>query len=393
MSKILVYRWKAYNYIDVMAAFVKMGYEIDEISQNLLNYDVDEEFAERLEKQIHENDYDFVFSVNYFGMISDVCQNNNILYVAWSCDSPMISMHHESVYNSCNRIFVFDRANCLEFENMGVKNVYYLPLAAGVERIDELLNTKDAINSKCFYECDISFVGSLYERNNYDELYDKLSDYLKGYFDGLIEAKWDCSDISLMDKMLTPDVLNELEKYFEFKPSSERSFSDLGLVFSNNTLGFKIARTQRKNNLIELSKRRKVALFTGSDASDLIRVDNRGPVDYWKEMPRVFVGSKINLNMTIPNIRTGIPLRVWDILASGGFLISNNQAEIPYFFENGRDIVTYSCQEELIELVDYYMSRDEERESIAKRATEKMRKYHTFDDRIANILEVVKKDL
>ena len=45
--------------------------------------------------------------------------------------------------------------------------------------------------------------------------------------------------------------------------------------------------------------------------------------------------------MTIRNIRTGIPLRVWDILGAGGFLLTNFQVELPDYFENGKDIVYY----------------------------------------------------
>ena len=390
MAKILVYRWKAYNYIDVMSTFAKLGYEIDEISQPLMNYDVDEEFGEMLRDKIRSTVYDFVFSINYFGIISDICQEQGILYVAWSCDSPMISMHHESVYNSCNRIFVFDRSNCLEFETYGVENVYYLPLAVNVDRINALLSTADKVNSASFYENDISFVGSLYERNNYDEIYENLPEYLRGYFDGVIEAALQTGGNGLHEKMLTPDVLNELEGCFDFVQSSQRSFSNLELVFANNTLGFKIAREERIRNLIEISKRYKVGLYTGSDTDELIRVENRGPVDYWKEMPRVFANSKINLNMTIPNIKTGIPLRVWDIMGAGGFVLTNHQLELDMYFEDGKDLVTYSNNHDMLEKIKFYLKNDSLRNEIAARGTDKVRKYHTYDERIKYMLQILK---
>ncbi len=390
MAKILVYRWKAYNYIDVMSTFAKLGYEIDEISQPLMNYDVDEEFGEMLRDKIRSKVYDFVFSINYFGIISDICQEQGILYVAWSCDSPMISMHHESVYNSCNRIFVFDRSNCLEFETYGVKNVYYLPLAVNVDRINTLLSAADEVNSASFYENDISFVGSLYERNNYDEIYENLPEYLRGYFDGVIEAALQTGGNGLHEKMLTPDVLNELEGCFDFVQSSQRSFSNLELVFANNTLGFKIAREERIRNLIEISKRYKVGLYTGSDTDELIRVENRGPVDYWKEMPRVFANSKINLNMTIPNIKTGIPLRVWDIMGAGGFVLTNHQLELDMYFEDGKDLVTYSNNHDMLEKIKFYLKNDSLRNEIAARGTDKVRKYHTYDERIKYMLQILK---
>ena len=50
MKRILMYRWKAYNYKDIKYSFEKMGYEVKEVYQDLLNYDVDEEFAAKFKK-------------------------------------------------------------------------------------------------------------------------------------------------------------------------------------------------------------------------------------------------------------------------------------------------------------------------------------------------------
>lgn len=48
-----------------------------------------------------------------------------------TCDNPLISMYHESVFHDCNYIFTFDKTNYLEFREMGVKHIWYLPLAVG----------------------------------------------------------------------------------------------------------------------------------------------------------------------------------------------------------------------------------------------------------------------
>lgn len=62
--------------------------------------------------------------------------------------------------------------------------------------------------------------------------------------------------------------------------------------------------------------------------------------------------SKINLNFTIPNIKSGIPLRVWDVLGAGGFLLTNYQAEIPYYFKEGEDLVCFDGIDDLCEKQD-----------------------------------------
>ena len=58
-------------------------------------------------------------------------------------DNPLISMYHESVFHACNYIFTFDKTNYLEFRGMGVKHIWYLPLAVDTERMDALLGAPE----------------------------------------------------------------------------------------------------------------------------------------------------------------------------------------------------------------------------------------------------------
>ena len=69
--QILIYKWKAYNYLDVYQTFVSMGFQADVIEQHLPSYDEDEAFSKRLAKLLEQKDYDFIFTINYFGVISD----------------------------------------------------------------------------------------------------------------------------------------------------------------------------------------------------------------------------------------------------------------------------------------------------------------------------------
>ena len=106
-------------------------------------------------------------------------------------------------------------------------------------------------------------------------------------------------------------------------------------------------------------------------------------------MPKVFAASKINLNFTIPNIKSGLPLRIWDVLGSGGFLMTNFQAEIPYYFKNKEDLVCFESTEELTELCGYYLTHEEERRRIAENGYRKVLAHHTYGQRIAKMIEIV----
>ena len=393
---ILMYRWKAYNYRDIEQTFLLLGHTVDNIEQELGSYDVSPEFERVIEEKIRGTHYDMVFTVNYFPLISNVCERTGVNYVSWTCDNPLISMYHESVFHACNYIFTFDKTNYLEFRGMGVKHIWYLPLAVDTERMDALLGAPEEVGRRKAtqdpemqkYRGDVAFVGSLYERNSYDKIKNRLPGYLRGYFDAVMEAQLNISGANIVEPMLTTNILEQLQEYFQLE-KSEGSFSDLGLIFQTTVLGFKIAEIERRRALIELSKHYKVNVYSNSDVSDLLRIQYCGSVDYWSEMPKVFRMSKINLNFTIPNIKSGIPLRIWDVLGCGGFLLTNYQAEIPYYFKEGEDLVCFDGLEDLCEKVGYYLEHEEERKRIAWNGYRKVREKHSYIERIRTILDTV----
>lgn len=393
---ILMYRWKAYNYRDIEQTFLLLGHTVDNIEQELGSYDVSPEFERVIEEKIRGTHYDMVFTVNYFPLISNVCERTGVKYVSWTCDNPLISMYHESVFHDCNYIFTFDKTNYLEFRGMGVKHIWYLPLAVDTERMDALLGAPEKAGRRKAaqdpemqkYRGDVAFVGSLYERNSYDKIKNRLPEYLRGYFDAVMEAQLNISGANIVEPMLTTNILEQLQEYFQLE-KSEGSFSDLGLIFQTTVLGFKIAEIERRRALIELSKHYRVNVYSNSDVSDLLRIQYCGSVDYWSEMPKVFRMSKINLNFTIPNIKSGIPLRIWDVLGCGGFLLTNYQAEIPYYFKEGEDLVCFDGLEDLCEKVGYYLEHEEERKRIAWNGYRKVREKHSYIERIRTILDTV----
>ena len=53
--RILMYRWKAYNYRDIEQTFRLLGHTVDNIEQELGNYDIDPEFEAKIEAMMEKN--------------------------------------------------------------------------------------------------------------------------------------------------------------------------------------------------------------------------------------------------------------------------------------------------------------------------------------------------
>ena len=116
---------------------------------------------------------------------------------------------------------------------------------------------------------------------------------------------------------------------------------------------------------------------------------NHGYVDYTTEMPKVFAGSRINLNISLKSIRHGIPLRAMEIMGAGGFLLSNFQSDFLLHFEPGIDFVYYEDCKDAIEKAHYYLSHEEERLAIAENGLQKIRAAHTYEIRLAEMIGVL----
>jgi tetratricopeptide (TPR) repeat protein len=106
-------------------------------------------------------------------------------------------------------------------------------------------------------------------------------------------------------------------------------------------------------------------------------------------MPLIFRYSKININTSLRTIKSGIPLRVFDILGAGGFLITNYQSDIADYFEIGEDLVCYESEADLVEKVGYYLVHEEERKRIATNGYRKVKQFHNYEVRLKEIFRIV----
>ena len=385
--KILLYRWKVFNQDDVKSAIEYFGHEVHDYTETIIDKDDETGFKLRDYAELRQvfSAYDCVFSLNYFPHVSDLCEELGKKYIAWTVDSPLISLYHQSLFNKCNYIFIFDRFYCEELKNLGAEHVWYLPLAVNCSRVGKItgLLTADERNK---WHSEVSFVGGMYHRNSYDEIKDRLPEYLRGYFDAAMAAQMEIYGDSIFDKVLTVDILEKLCELIDFK-QDERAFSDIALVFSSTFLGFKLANIERVQILNKLARHFPTDLYTDDPDKELIGVNLKGAVNYMTDMPKVFNCSRININPVMRNIRTGIPLRAWDIVGAGGFLMTSFQLEYMDFFENGKDYVYYESHDDLLRKTEYYLNHEDERAQIARNGHEKAVKFHSYERRMEFILD------
>lgn len=102
-----------------------------------------------------------------------------------------------------------------------------------------------------------------------------------------------------------------------------------------------------------------------------------------QELAEVYNSSKINLNITTGG-KSSINYRVFEILASGGFLLTDEREDLKEFFEISKQLETYSSIEDLIDKINFYLKNLNIAQKIAQLGKFEVAKNHTFSARAKN---------
>ena len=351
--RILYYDWDEFNGEDCRDAMKRLGHEVE----TFRDYD-----------DIGKRDYDCVFSFDYFPEVAEACHKNNSIYVSWVFDCPHYPLYSGTISYEENRIHIFDKRLCEELITLGAKHVYHTPLGVNEERLRSL----DLTTTPDTYIHDVTFLGNLYD--NEFNFFDQASfpDELKGYLEDVIKAQQLVygKDIISDNRVIDDSLMEMLRSFIHFEDTGKYSVDYNRVIL--DIIRKKVTVTERRKILEALADCFDTTLYTTPDAKPIPGVKCLGLADYNSQMPYIFHNSKININMTFRCIPSGIPLRVMDVLGSGGFLITTYQDEIAEYFEEDKDLVIVRSPEEFIEKTAYYLEHEDERKEIAQRGQEKV---------------------
>lgn len=385
---ILFYRYGSICEPDIIASFKHLGFNITEDTREVYNKQLlPSDCIKGLNELLKQDTYSFIFSINFFPSVSDVCNIWGIPYLCLIVDSPVLELFSTSLANPCNKVFLFDRQLYNDFHHINPDGIFHIPLATNV-RDNYATATMASAADRARFSSDISFIGSLYsEKCLYNQI--TLPEKMRGYVDGLIEAQLLVYGYNFIEECVTPELI---EAFCKVRPElinfPDSMKVDTKAVIAQHIISVKVAEQERLRYLKALSEHFNVDLYTGSDTYSMPLIHNRSFAKTNTEMPIIFHQSKINLNLTAKSIRSGLSLRIFDVLGCEGFLITNYQAELPEHFNIGEDLEAYTSLDDLMGKCEYYLSHDKERREIAHNGFEKVKKYHTYDIRLTQMLEI-----
>lgn len=376
---------------DIPWALQNMGYPVDVLKSTPLdpNHSVAEQ-NEYLSVHLNSKHYDFVISYLFIPAVSDICSQFNVPYISWTYDSPLMALFTSSVFHKTNYTFIFDKMQCKRLIAAGVPHIFHMPLAVNLERTGCLDITSE---DEDLYSHDISFVGGLYEKNTYNALIQAFPEPLQLKLKLYLMQNMCHWEISRPWPELPAECMDFLYSQTDISSWNRTALLNDSLYLGHLFFPRKLAQLERITVLNTLASDFKVDLYTKSPTDFLKNVNVHTGVNYYTIMNKIFYLSKINLNITLPSIESGIPQRILDIMGCGGFVLTNYQEELEDLFDIGKEIEVFRTVEELKEKCSFYLTHEKERLTIAMNGYKKIRDSFTYQHQLQKMISIVQEDL
>ncbi|MDE7298986.1 MAG: glycosyltransferase, partial [Lachnospiraceae bacterium] len=335
--KILLYQTNAEPEDACAAAMSAAGCTVVKFYCPLSAEEDRERFLPAVRQLLREQRPDMVFAFVYEPALSDACLAEGILYAAYSIDAPAMAVLADNLSNDCNLLISPDSQQTERLLAAGAANAAYLPLAPGLG-VPETGRTGGSVPGSG--GTGVSFVGGRHSDNLYSH-FSALPDQLRGYLDAAVAAQAQVYGCSLFDSMIEDALVDGLKQLLPISQAGDDTaryrYLLTDLILPSQTT--KLERTRCLKELAqELGER---FVWYSREAADAGAPGCRGPVSYGAQLAEHYAGGYIHLNMTNRCRSAGVPQRCWDILACGGLLLSNYQADFSGLLEAGRDFVQY----------------------------------------------------
>ncbi len=386
-KRILHILTKEISILDIPRVLDELGYDVFTANLGIRATGFHKEDAQKIVAAIEEYKVQCVTSYDFSESISYACMKTGIPYVSWVYDTPQKELYTDYALYPCNYIFVFDKVQWQRMKEIGIKNVYFMPLAIHGEKIKLELRM-----SPKKYVCDVAFVGQLYRVSNTEAVIAAAPEQIKGEINDCISQcfmQWN-DDIRMHGSMSEKCAVffDSVEKI----PVEQRyPYITKEFYYEAAVLSRMIAHRERVQALNMLAEKYDVRFYTFDKNTDELnhKVKVCPGIKHDGGISCVYRDAKINLNITLHCIDTGACQRIFDVMAAGGFMLSNYQKELEELFVPGKEIVMYHDEEEMLQLVEYYLTHEQEREEIARNGQRKVLAYHDFHSRLEKIMEIV----
>ncbi len=383
---ILIPRWHSFHLDGMIHLLEQEGHALLPWEDSPRNYHYDPVFRRKFAEIVAEWEIDGVFSLQYYPILSNLCNPLHIPYISWcyndGADQRLLT---KSVCNPCNIIFHGDSAWVERLQRLGVKKSAYLPWAAQSDGDVPFATAADIPRA------DLTLIDTSDQDawGRYLTLMAKIDHQTKGFLDGLMQAQQGIYGFPFLEHALNGTVLAAMEAALPL-PAPRESIAPREELYARQVLYPALTRRETDAMLDLLAKESRWTKICCTGRRETLPPSFlRQPLPAGNAEPPRMADSKIYLLPAPRDIRNGIPAQAMDIMGSGGFLLTSFHSDYLRYFEPGKDFVYYESPEDMMNKARYYLAHERERRNIALQGQRTVLAGHTMTMRIREMLETL----
>ncbi len=330
----------------------------------------------------------FAVAINQTVGLPEALDNAGIPLITWEIDPAVDWLPQPERAVPHSHLFTFRRQVAQQLSGSGHGSVTWLPLAAPEHRRPLAYTDED----RAAFAADVSFVGS------------SLVGRARGYAQTVgqqirawLEATGQAADTAearlqavLEHQRAQPDVWCLPAGLESHCPGFRAWCENSGLPTDPLLLLGELPAAEHRLQVVAALAPFGVHVWgdPGWNALQVPGVERRGFAGHLHALTRIYGLSRINIDigrLYQPDIVT---MRVFDVLACGGFLLAAHSEELGDLFELGVEVESWSSREELVDKVRHYLARPDAAQQIAERGRRAVRERHQVAQRVGRMLEI-----
>jgi spore maturation protein CgeB len=333
----------------------------------------------------------FLAAINYTDGLAEFAAAHGCKLVVWEIDPATSSLPPCRASTEGVRVFTYRRANVAEFRAAGFTHVAYLPLAADPERRRPVALSSD---ERARYEAPVAFVGSSLapQKEGFRQAFvAAFSTAVREAGMALVPETAAGEASAVMDDVLG-EQRRDLSRYLVPALLSRRR-PDLARAVPRRMdelarLLAELAAADKRAAAVARLVPHGIAVWgdEGWRASPAIAAAYRGPAGHVVELTRIYNAALINLDVGRLYQDDIVTMRVFDVLACGGFVLAEYSAALGELFDLGSEIDCYRTLDEMEAKVVHYLAHPEAAWAIAARGRQAVLARHTISQRVRTML-------
>lgn len=329
-----------------------------------------------------------VFSINYQNGLSELCSKFSLKLLCWEIDPSVDVPASLSIKNKQAYIFTYCKVHMDDFFSAGFDNVNFLPLAANSKNRKPIRLSGEERKT---YSCPISFVGSsLVEQaqrhmktltNLYEEYCEMHAIPCIGadeHFKNILNRQnEDYSTYRVPE--LAQEGLKEFFEYFHQK---------MGPQLNPIILLAESAASEKRLAYLSRLGRHGIKVWgdEGLRVTENYGAKYMGFAGHKYEINKIYSSSLINVDINRIYQTEMVNMRIFDIMACGGFVLAEYSEDLRELFELDQEVVAFCSLDELVEKTEYYLANKNEARQIAQNGMIAVRDRHTIEKRVEEML-------